>query len=377
MRKKIRGHKWILPSAIACFFILLKSLYLYSSASLYKNDNNFNIFAEEAQLFNSRSPTPLRNDLATTNGYAATEMWIDILKEGQQLMKEQSTSSSRLVAVEVGANDAKQAIDIAIHGLESHSIEPSPKAFAKMVSEVENLADDIKDKIFMYNAAAGDSGEGYLFFSNTGSTGAAVITDDVAGALALAQNEEVVKVRSITMDQVFNNEVKPDYNTLEHSDFHSIFAAKIDVQGFEPKVFQGMKQAIQNRKIDFILTEWWPKGVNKMNNYSEQCHEALQYLLLIADAGYTLYATHIVGHPHSKGYMHVKTKRFRTRLPFHDIKLHCLEMYKVERDVDDKKEVAGYWTDVLAVSPDASLPRDPISKFGITVKKHMDEIKVN
>jgi hypothetical protein len=35
----------------------------------------------------------------------------------------------------------------------------------------------------------------------------------------------------------------------------------------------------------------------------------------------------------------------------------------------------GYWTDVLAVSPNASLPRDPVSNFGKTVKKNLDNAK--
>jgi FkbM family methyltransferase len=343
---------------------------MYSLTLVHENRISFG--DENTSIVSSRSsPTPFRNDFAAIPGYAAREIWIDILKEGQQLMKEQSASSPRLAAVEVGANDSEQAVEIAKNGLESHSIEPSPKAFAKIIEQVKKLPADITDKIFLYNAAAGDSGEGYLNFSNSGSTGASVLTDAQA---ALIQNKDLVaKVKSITMEQVLNNEVKPDYNSLQHSDLHSVFATKIDVQGFEPKVFQGMKKAIQNHKIDFILTEWWPKGVNKMNGYSEQCGEALQYLYLMADAGYTLYATHIVGHPREAGYMEVKRKEFRKGLPFSDIKLHCLELYKLEVKFQLKKEAMGFWTDVLAVAPNAKLPRDPVSNFGRTIKKNMEE----
>lgn len=36
---------------------------------------------------------------------------------------------------------------------------------------------------------------------------------------------------------------------------------KIDVQGYEPKVFQGMQKTIRSSKNLTILTEFWPKGI--------------------------------------------------------------------------------------------------------------------
>ena len=36
---------------------------------------------------------------------------------------------------------------------------------------------------------------------------------------------------------------------------------KIDVQGYEPKVFQGMQNTIKFSKNLTILTEFWPKGI--------------------------------------------------------------------------------------------------------------------
>ena len=36
---------------------------------------------------------------------------------------------------------------------------------------------------------------------------------------------------------------------------------KIDVQGYEPKVFQGMEKTIKSSKNLTILTEFWPKGI--------------------------------------------------------------------------------------------------------------------
>jgi hypothetical protein len=99
---------------------------------------------------------------------------------------------------------------------------------------------------------------------------------------------------------------------------------------------------------------------------------------MMADAGYTLYASHVVGHPREKGYKHVKQKKFRSSLPFHDIKEYCLALYKVHDTMEYPTNFVGYhgfWTDVLAVSPNASLPRDPVSNFGKTVKKNLDNAK--
>ena len=38
---------------------------------------------------------------------------------------------------------------------------------------------------------------------------------------------------------------------------------KIDVQGYEPKVFQGMQKTIRSSKNLTILTEFWPKGITQ------------------------------------------------------------------------------------------------------------------
>lgn len=367
-RQKKKRTRPNLPLVVSVFiFVIGSSLVAYGSFVYFEEQAGQVI---DETLVDFRNPTPLLSDLATKNGYGGNELWTDIMKEGQQLMKErqESGNTSRLVAIEVGANTAEQAIAIAEYGLESHSVEPSPKAFASMIQQVESQPADIKDRIFMYNAAAGASGEGEVLFRNTGSTGAHILSD----AEAENNNISVVKIKSITMQQIFDNKVKPDYNSLPHDDFNVVYAAKIDVQGFEPMVFKGMKEAIQNHKIDYILSEWWPAGINKMNNYSERCHEALQYLYMMADAGYTLYASHVVGHPHAGGYKHVKTKQFRKNLPFHDIKLYCLELYKVHDTLGSGTSAYGYWADVLAVSPNASLPRDPASDFGKAVKKNMD-----
>ena len=351
-----------------------------------------------------RSPAPVERSAAvpvngdlmlkSETGYGATEIWREILEEGQQLKKETNAGNGNgdvdginksisadppWTVIEVGANDAKQAIEIAKYGFNAHSVEPSPKSFQRMIDQVEKEPLDIRERIFIYNAAAGDSSEGTIDFLNTGSTG-----DHVGGGIDswLMTKSEVtpnvnakntVKVKSIRMDSFFNNELKPDHNASPAKDVDGIvFAAKIDTQGFEPKVFEGMRQAVEQRKIHFIMTEFWPKGINLMNDYSEKCKEAIEYLYMIHDAGYILYSAPIMAHPRASGYWFIKRLPNRRDRPFHNLKEDCLGMYKLEEKFSDKDYHMGYWTDIIAVSPDAKLPRNPVSFFGEIVMKSME-----
>jgi len=316
-------------------------------------------------------------------GYGTTEIWREIMQEGQQLMNETCASRSSgtacqpFIAVEVGANDAIQAIEMAKYGLIVHSFEPAPVSFQRMKDQVEQQSVEIQERIFMYNAAAGNS-KGTVEFVNSGSTG-----DHIGGGINgwnmtktntvdAANSEHIVHIKSIRMDSFFNNELKPDHSLSLVKDIGTtIFAAKIDTQGFEPKVFEGMKETIKKLKIQYILTEFWPKGINLMNDYNDKCEEALQYLYMLHDAGYTLYAAPIMSHHKAPGYEFIKVLTNRKNRPFEDLKEDCLGMYKLEQQFPDKTYHMGYWTDVIAVSPRAQLPRDPKSVFGRIMKDIM------
>ena len=64
------------------------------------------------------------------------------------------------------------------------------------------------------------------------------------------QLREEIEVDCLTIDELL------EVNNLKTLDF-----IKIDVQGYEPKVFKGMKKVIKNSEKLILLTEFWPKGI--------------------------------------------------------------------------------------------------------------------
>ena len=347
-----------------------------------------------AKTVPTTTTTPgLRNDLLLIKAYGAKEIWSDLLLEGEQLMKEQQQSSHQsqsssssssnkkkpLIVIEVGANTAQQSIQAAQHGFEAHCVEPSPVAYEKMIKEVEKEPDDVKAKVFVYNKAAGDTKEGYLDFVASGGTGDHVGQFDmwnmVKGMemekdLPQEKQNKVVKVQAIQMDQILNNEIGPDYKTAPHADIDTVFFMKVDTQGFEPRVFEGLKDAIQKHRIHYIMTEFWPKGIDLLSESEIPCTNTLSYLFMLADAGYTLYATPIMSHPKAPrdSYKYMKNWESNKR-PLHDIGKDCWWIYNIEEENPSNDYFMGYWTNIVAVAPNAPLPNEAVTFFGKAMKK--------
>ena len=79
------------------------------------------------------------------------------------------------------------------------------------------------------------------------------ISKDNRGDNRLYQNDQLreeIEVDCLTIDELL------EINNLKTVDF-----IKIDVQGYEPKVFKGMKKVIKNSEKLILLTEFWPKGI--------------------------------------------------------------------------------------------------------------------
>ena len=79
------------------------------------------------------------------------------------------------------------------------------------------------------------------------------ISKDNRGDNRLYQNEQLrekIEVDCLTIDELLEG------NNLKTLDF-----IKIDVQGYEQKVFKGMKKVIKNSEKLILLTEFWPKGI--------------------------------------------------------------------------------------------------------------------
>ena len=79
------------------------------------------------------------------------------------------------------------------------------------------------------------------------------ISKDNRGDNRLYQNDQLreeIEVECLTVDELLKG------NNINTLDF-----IKIDVQGYEPKVFQGMKKVIKTSEKLILLTEFWPKGI--------------------------------------------------------------------------------------------------------------------
>ena len=121
------------------------------------------------------------------------------------------------------------------------------------------------------------------------------------GKAWLASKIEPFLVKTVSVDDIIDNKVKPtvDYSEGEGKKVDKMFLVKIDTQGYEPEVLKGMKKSISEHKIDFIITEYWPKGMDFMHGVKneERCEKPAQMLKFLLDSGYILFAMPIVGHP--------------------------------------------------------------------------------
>ncbi len=168
-----------------------------------------------------------------------------------------------------------------------------------------------------------------------------------------------------------------------------LFLLKVDTQGHEPSVFSGLKKSIQEHKIDFIMTEYWPKGIDFMNDTmgrDTECKKSVEIMKLMYDAGYTLYTMSVTSHPkapwnNAKWVVIRHNQLGKIEIPIHDLMAHCMWFYDLERDpkyadhhLSAEYYKMGYWTDVLAVAPNARLGKVPVSENGKIIAKRLSSL---
>jgi hypothetical protein len=88
---------------------------------------------------------------------------------------------------------------------------------------------------------------------------------------------------------------------------------------------------------------------------------ATRVLEQLVQAGYTLYALPVLAHPKAPtGHKTVIQSR-----PLHDFKANCQWYFDLEQQFPSQEYKMGYWSDVLAVAPNApSLKQQPGAKLG-------------
>lgn len=301
--------------------------------------------------------------------FVAGFIWESILNIGYAQMKKNGFQE-KLTIMEVGAYSAKQIFDAVKHKFHVFFFEPSPKNFERIQKIF--LAEQEKDPtigefLYPFNMAAGATTGDMIDFKFSGGTGDHVGNFDVWNMKPGDEGDDIpkhkrgklAKIQSIKLDDIVYNKISETskLDGLNHGQdipqLEEVFAAKIDTQGYEPKVLEGLKESIANHKIKYILLEYWPKGIDMINNSQESCKVPVDMLLNLQSAGYKLFALPIELHPSAKtpdirSYL----DRNRSR-PLNDLQSDCQYILKLEEHFPNENYHIGYWTDILAIAPGA------------------------
>ena len=280
-----------------------------------------------------------------------------------QLVEEAAVGQA---AMEVGMHVALQCLQAAKAGLEAHCVEPSPKSFERVESRVKRAPADVQQRVHLYNAAAGNSSVGTVQFTGSGGTGDHVGEFDVWNMKAgRSQDSKIAKkqgttmeVPSIRLDDVVENKIM---NT-------DVFVLKVDTQGFEPIVLSGLSHSLQTHKIQFLLMEFWPHGMDMMAGREIGSCVAAEVLQNLLDVGYTLYALPSTCHPAAPEAAKRSLRDVAT-LPLHNVQGYCKWYYHIAERFPDDSYKMGYWSDILAVAPTASLKA--VTPLGRALRKEL------
>lgn len=173
---------------------------------------------------------------------------------------------SKAVIMDIGSNVGAFTIKIACNSrdhenLKLFAFDPNPFIEKKFRRNVE-LNQDIARKISFELAAVGNENKWEDFSFESANTGAGKIGN---------KSENAFRTKVVTIDSFVDENKITDIRFI-----------KIDVEGFEPFVFEGAKNTIRQQKpnLYFEVTETWH------NNYGRSAMEIFDFL---KDTGYTIY----------------------------------------------------------------------------------------
>lgn len=283
----------------------------------------------------------------------------------ESLIKSSSSSNNKdekkQTVIEVGVHSPKQCIDAAELGYDTHCFEPSPLSYTRIERGVEKqTSPQTRDLVHIYNTAVGATSGQTIPFHSTGGTGDHVGEYDMwqmkkkferTSDADLKKRGTIVQVPTVRLD---------DFIAGDSIDGEKVFLLKVDTQGFEPSIFQGLETTIQGASVDYIIFEFWPRGMDLLSDTSNECigHKVLDQLLA---AGYTLYALKVESHPKAPLTGQTLKDEARTR-PFtvQSTKKYCEWFFNLEdrypSKAGEEQYKFGYWSDFLAVAPGVNLP---------------------
>jgi len=269
-----------------------------------------------------------------------------------------TTNKNKNVVMEVGMHRIVQCSEAASMGYEAHCFEPSPLSFRKIQQQHQRLqSEETKNNIHLYNVAAGSETGTNIEFYSGGSTGDSVGNMDwwKMEERKTKSNKTVVQVPSVKLDDIIAQQITPD---------RTIVMAKIDTQGYEPNIMEGLQKTIQSGRIKIILLEYWPKGMDTLllntntnantATSSSRCKASVHILHMLYDAGYKLYAMNVERHPTAKSFARLRVLRTvtTTKRSLTNFMDNCQFYYHLEETIFPHEEYKmGYWSDVVALAP--------------------------
>eukprot|EP00977_Amphora_coffeiformis_P004699 scaffold1007_cov176-Amphora_coffeaeformis.AAC.5 len=322
--------------------LLLLDLPGKASGNFPRSDND----GATAANNNNNNPPARFHTIPFSKTPSSDPLWTILLNHATDILGTTTLSSkhSPPVAMEVGMHSATQCLEAAAAGLHVHCVEPSPASFQRVLNQVD--ASPHKARVSLYQKAASSTSQGTVNFKSSGGTGDHVGEFDMWRMKANTDlehfkgQEKIVQVPQIRLDDIVQQQI------IQPKQADSVFALKIDTQGFEPFVLEGLSQSLVQHQIKFLLMEYWPRGIDLHAGTPDAC-SGVKMLQHLVTAGYTLYALAVHAHPKAPyGYQTVLHER-----PLDDLQANCLWYLKLEQQFPSEEYKMGYWSDVLAVAP--------------------------
>lgn len=351
------------------------------------NDEKADMAATTVTQQNNTSAYKIMSDLVMSGNrslYTADFVWNLLIQEAVAYRNENSNITTNLM--EVGMHSANQCLKIANNDLQAYCVEPSPNSQNRIMRKFGKTDKSVLKNVRYFQMAASNETGKDLDFSSGGGTGDHVGSSiDIWTMTKISSNnntspsdKDIVKVKSVAIDDIIFNKITATKDfaremagnkTTNNIDF--MYALKVDTQGFEPVVFSGLHSTIENKKADTILLEFWPKGMDFMNDATEKCAKPVEILEFLAKNDYHLFAMENIGHPKGPDNGGFLNKFHLNNIPFNNLKEFCMWYYNLEDKFPSEEYKMGYWTDILAVSSKARFSKSPATNLGKILQKYV------
>lgn len=259
----------------------------------------------------------------------------------------------KLAVVEVGMHRAVQCLQAARAGFQAHCLEPSPRSFTRVFHAVGLESEEIQGRVHLHNVAAG-SDESTVPFVAGGGTG------DHVGRVDMWKMEKIPDGGKDSKGTVIQVPSRRLDTILGKIDEDIVYILKVDTQGFEPSVFSGLDNMLSKHKIQYILSEYWPRGMDVIAGEPDRaCIGVKEILQKLSGYGYKLYALPVQSHPRAPAYS--KLRQIQASRPMDDFLSNCRWYYDLETKYHSTEYKMGYWSDILAVSPNVDFSPESLA----------------